>query len=186
MDNPRAGDHERALNATPGRMIMRQVAYGVMVGCGIIVATAVGVAFQAGAAPPAAEPPVYTPATSDLMNAFVQPRHIKLFLAGSRQNWEYAEYERHNIGGAFRRLEKALPTYHGMPTKDLIASFVTPQLADLQTAIKSKNEASFVKAYGALTAGCNACHQATGNGLVVIQQPDSNAYPDQDFSPHAP
>ena len=32
------------------------------------------------------------------MNTVIQPRHIKLWLAGNARNWPYAEYERHNIG----------------------------------------------------------------------------------------
>jgi hypothetical protein len=32
-------------------------------------------------------------ALGDLMTAFVQPRHIKLGLAGKEQNWPYAAYE---------------------------------------------------------------------------------------------
>jgi len=31
-------------------------------------------------------------AVGDLMTAFVQPRHVKLGLAGSEQNWPYAAY----------------------------------------------------------------------------------------------
>jgi len=32
-------------------------------------------------------------AVGDLMTALVQPRHIKLGLAGREQNWPYAAYE---------------------------------------------------------------------------------------------
>ncbi|HEY1413286.1 MAG TPA: hypothetical protein VGF36_14160, partial [Rhodopila sp.] len=70
---------------------------------GLMVAALSTIALAAGTAAPSAkkaEPPVYRPVTSDLMNAFIQPRHIKLWLAGKAQNWEYAEYERHNLGGA--------------------------------------------------------------------------------------
>ena len=32
----------------------------------------------------------YHPGLGELMTAFVQPRHIKLGLAGNEQNWRYA------------------------------------------------------------------------------------------------
>jgi hypothetical protein len=126
--------------------------------------------------------PVYVPVTSDLMNGVIQPRHIKLWLAGNDQNWVFADYERHNIGGALARMARAVPSYHGHSTADLIAAFATPQLADLDTAIKAKNKTAFAEAYRSLTAGCNGCHQATGHEMVVIKVPDSNPFPDQDFS----
>jgi hypothetical protein len=130
---------------------------------------------------PSTDPPPYRPVTSDLMNAFVQPRHIKLWLAGKDQNWVFADYERHNIGGVFSRLAAAIPTYKGAPNADLIATFVTPQLAALDAAIKAKNEGAFIEAYGALTNACNGCHQATGHEWVVIKVPDSGSVSDQDF-----
>jgi hypothetical protein len=144
----------------------------------------------AQSAPPAASAQTdsdeYTLVTSDLMNAVIQPRHIKLWLAGKSQNWTFADYERHNLGGAFRRMVKAIPKYKGLATADLVKSFSAQPLADLDTAIKAKNEAAFVNAYNELTTGCNACHQATGHEMVVIKMPDSDPFPDQDFRPHTP
>jgi hypothetical protein len=162
---------------------MRYVFPAVAVGLGLVAATAVGLAATGDAsAPRTTESSVYEPVTSDLMNAIIQPRHTKLWLAGTSQNWVFADYERHNIGGALARMAAAIPSYKGASTTDLIADFATPQLGDLDTAIKAKNETAFVEAYRALTTGCNGCHQATGHEMVVIKVPDSNPFPDQDFS----
>jgi len=137
------------------------------------------------AAPKAAETPVYRPVTSDLMNAFIQPRHIKLWLAGKNGNWDYAEYERHNIGGALARMAAAILVYKDQRTANLIAAFATPQLADLRIAIKAKDAATFRTAYGALTTGCNQCHQTTNHEMVVVRVPDRDPFPDQEFAaPH--
>jgi mono/diheme cytochrome c family protein len=172
------------------RIAMRNVIPTVAVGFGILLATAVGVAATAqdasGTAPRNAGPSVYAPVTSDLMNDVIQPRHIKLWLAGKSRNWVYADYERHNIGGALARMAAAIPTYKGTANADLIAAFATPPLADLDAAIKAKNETAFATAYRALTTGCNGCHQATGHEMVVIKVPDSDPFPDQDFGPHKP
>jgi hypothetical protein len=147
--------------------------------------TAVTVAAEPGSGTTAAEPLVYRPVTSDLMNAVIQPRHTKLWLAGKAQNWEYAEYERHNIGGALARIATAIPTYKDQSTADLIAAFATPQLAQLEVAIKARNQMAFAAAYEGLTVGCNQCHQATDHPMVVMQTPDLNPFPDQAFTARA-
>ncbi len=119
---------------------------------------------------------------SDLMNMVVQPRHMKLWLAGTNGGWDYAEYERHNIGGAFARIATAIPVYQGQQTSDFIAAFVTPQLAGLETAIKAKDAAEFRTSYDALTASCNQCHQAMNHAMVVIKVPAADSFSDQNFS----
>jgi hypothetical protein len=169
---------------------MRYITWVAAVGFGVLAFTAVAMAATehsaSGLTSRTSGSSVYVPVTSDLMNAVIQPRHIKLWLAGKSQNWVFADYERHNIGGALARLAKAIPSYKGASTSALIASFATPQLADLDTAIKTRNETAFVEAYRALTVGCNGCHQATGHQMVVVKVPDSNPFPDQDFTAPAP
>ena len=44
-------------------------------------------------------------------------------------------------------------------------------LADLRLAVDSHDAAAFASAFGALTAGCNACHQATNFGFNVVKRP---------------
>ncbi len=149
-------------------------------GLGLALAVAAGAEQGRGTA---AEAPVYRPVMSDLMNSVIQPRHIKLFLGGEAQDWDYAEYERHNIGGALARIATAIPDYKGMPTADMIQAFATPQLAELEVAIKAKDVKAFNTAYEGLTAGCNGCHRASGHAMVAMQTPASDSFPDQVFDP---
>jgi hypothetical protein len=137
-------------------------------------------------ATPSATPPIYRPVTSDLMNAIIQPRHIKLWLAGRAKNWTLAEYERHNLHGAFARMAVAIPDNEGTRMTDMIDAFTKDPFADLDAAIKVKDQAQFAKAYGELTDGCNSCHQATGHAMAVVKVPDTGAFPDQEFSPPKP
>jgi hypothetical protein len=139
-----------------------------------------------GQAAPKAEPPAYRLVTSDLMTALIQPRHSKLWLAGKARNWVFAEYERHNLGGAFARLEKAAPEYKGRPMRDMIAAFAKPQLEALAIAISKKDETAFKTAYENLTLGCNQCHESTGNAMVVLRTPAADAFPDQSFQAPSP
>ena len=134
---------------------------------------------------PAVSPLIYTPVTSDLMNAFIQPRHIKLWLAGQSGDWTFADYERHNIGGVFERIVAAVPSYKGLSNSSLVAAFVTPQLVALDGAVNARDRAAFVQAYGELTNGCNGCHRATGHPFVVITQPDAAGFADQTFNTEA-
>ncbi len=60
---------------------------------GAMLATTLFVAAQT---PPEAPPP-YRPGLGDLMTMTVQPRHIKLALAGREKNWVYAAYELHQL-----------------------------------------------------------------------------------------
>ena len=47
--------------------------------------------------------------TADLMTAFVQPRHIKLGLAGNEQNWLYAAYELDQLRETLADVAEILP-----------------------------------------------------------------------------
>jgi hypothetical protein len=153
----------------------------VAAGLAVVTISAVAVSVKAGPDAQPAEVLVYRPVTSDLMNAVIQPRHIKLWLAGQARNWDYAEYERHNIGGALGRLATAIPDYKGQPMSELIAAFATPQLDALAVAIKGKDPAAFKTAYEGLTMGCNQCHQATEHEMIVMQTPATDSFPDQAF-----
>ena len=129
-------------------------------------------------------PASYHPGLGDLMTAFVQPRHIKLGLAGAAQNWAYAAYELGELRETFENVGKLVPKHGGLAIPPAIASTVTPPMTALAAAIKAKDAAAFAKGYAELTAGCNACHQSADHPMIVIQAPTGTAvFPDQDFRP---
>jgi hypothetical protein len=128
-------------------------------------------------------PPAYRPGLGDLMTTTVQPRHTKLAFAGREKNWVYAAYEVHELEEAFDRLSIQWPQWQRLRIVELVETMIRQPLFDLAQAIKDKNETRYAAAYGQLTDACNACHQAVRRGFVVIQDPTSNNYPDQNFSP---
>lgn len=128
----------------------------------------------------------YHPGLGDLMTAFVQPRHIKLGLAGRAGNWPYAAYELGELREAFDDIAKLVPKHGKLDIPPAIASTVTQPMADLDTAIKAKDRAAFGKAYAALTDACNACHRSGDHPMIVIQVPTASPFPDQDFRPAKP
>ena len=122
-------------------------------------------------------------ALGDLMTALVQPRHIKLGLAGSEQNWPYAAYELDQLRETLADVADILPKYRDLSIPDMITSTVKEPLAALNRAIQAKDANQFNTAYGQLTKSCNACHQSYDRAAIVIQPPTGTAFPDQDFRP---
>jgi hypothetical protein len=127
----------------------------------------------------------YHPGLGELMTAFIQPRHIKLGLAGAAQNWNYAAYELGELKEAFEDVGKMVLKHGNLQIAPAIATTVKPAMDEVDKAIKAKDEATFTKAYAGLTDGCNACHKSADHPMIVIKVPDvsATAFPDQDFNP---
>jgi hypothetical protein len=128
----------------------------------------------------------YHPGLGDLMTAFVQPRHIKLGLAGNERNWGYAAYELSELRETFEDVAKLVPKHGNLAIPAAIASTVEQPMVALDAAIKAKDDAAFTKAYADLTTSCNACHQSADHGAIVIRVPTVSDFPDQDFRPATP
>jgi len=139
---------------------------------------------QSSAPPQAAQP--YRPSLADLMTAAIQPRHIKLGLAGQEKNWPLAAYQLGNLKGAFARTAQASPTYRTTDMAGLIEATIKGPMDAVAAAIKAGDPGRFNEAYGQLTETCNACHQSTDHALVVIRAPKESPFPDQDFRPMKP
>jgi hypothetical protein len=66
---------------------------------------------------------------------------------------------------------------------EMMASVAREPMAALDQAIKKGDAGQFATAYEQLTGACNTCHQSAERGVIVIRQPDSSPFPDQDFRP---
>lgn len=86
-----------------------------------------------------AQKPAFHPGLGDLMTAFVQPRHTKLGLAGSAQNWPYAAYELNELSEAFDDVAQSVPKYRNLSVPEMITATVKPAIATLDQAIKAKD-----------------------------------------------
>src|ERR1700761_2144149 len=123
-----------------------------------LAAAALCAAASAQAPPPAAPQPDYHPSFGDLMTIAVQPRHIKLGMAGKARNWDYAAYEASELRNAFGRIGRTIPTYRKQALPDMFASAILPSMDKLDAAIKAKDGKGFDAAYKEVTASCNTCH----------------------------
>src|SRR5580704_19548564 len=136
-------------------------------------------AFPGAAA--AQTPAPYQPGLGDLMTMTVQPRHLKLGLAGQEKNWPYAAYEGHELEEAFERVAKQVPKWREFDIVQLIAATVKQPLDDLEAAAKARDGQRFDAAYRQLSDACNACHKSANVGMIAIKAPDASAFPNQDF-----
>ena len=143
----------------------------------IAVATALGVPELAAAQHQ------HAAALGDLMTAFVQPRHIKLGLAGNERNWLYAAYELDQLRETLADVAEILPKYRDLSIPDMIESTVKAPLAALSAAIQAKDGNQFNTAYRQLTEECNTCHRSYDRAEIVIRSLAVPEFSDQDFRP---
>lgn len=116
----------------------------------------------------------HAPGLGEIMT-FTQMRHVKLWLAGSNENWPLARYELNGLQEKIADAAKQHP--------QLIDSTMKAPLTQLDEAVKAEHREKFVKAFDALTQGCNSCHQATKLGFNVVTRPVGNPYANQAFRP---
>jgi hypothetical protein len=128
----------------------------------------------------------YHPSMGDLMTTAVQPRHIKLGLAGKYQNWIYAKYELGELRNAFARVGRTIPKYQSIDVTALAAAVLRAPLKAVGQAISAKDASQFDIAYAQLTEACNVCHRNRNHAAIVIKVPDAAMFSDQEFHPWPP
>lgn len=93
-------------------------------------------------------------------------RYTELYWAGTDGNWEYADYQikkiRTSIENGLERRPKRAPSAQ---------TFLTMVLPYLEEAIAKKDPTIFWNRFGALTSGCNGCHQNEQITFIEITPP---------------
>jgi hypothetical protein len=128
--------------------------------------------------------PEFKPGLDDLMTMLVQPRHIKLYYAGTRKNWELAASQARDLRAALARVAQFIPKYIGIDVDEALGSIMTPKLKAMDAAIVATDPKQFARAYEDVTAACNACHSYMEHPFYMIKVPASTPtalYPDQEF-----
>jgi hypothetical protein len=159
--------------------------------CRIIAAALVGLLLPlttlaqtpAPAPAAAAAPKVYVPGLAQFMNA-VLIEHNKLWFAAKARNWELAAYELGEIKEVMSDVQDAVPVFKNIPLAQMLDAVITKEIVDLDKAVKVKDFKIFSAGYDNLNSACNACHQATENGFVVIRRPTLPAFTNQGYRPH--
>ena len=169
-------------------MVRRLIAFALLLAVSPLGASAQAPvpAAPKGVIPPPPEahmPKPFVPGLEWFMN-MIQTEHAKLWYAGEARNWRLAAYQLAEIKEIMSDTQDLVPVFKSLPFADMMDAVIVGPIAGLEKAIDAKNPKAFAKGYGRLTAACNACHQATGNGFIVIQRPSGRGFPNQDFRPH--
>jgi hypothetical protein len=128
-------------------------------------------------------PKAYVPGLEQFMNVILT-EHNKLWCAGKARNWALAEYELGEIKEVMGDVQDTVPVFKSLPLADMLDAVITKEIVALEKAIAAKNYKQFVAGYDKLNAACNACHQGTENGFVVIKRPTTPLFTNQDYRPH--
>ena len=151
----------------------------------VLFSCSVALTLVLAAAPASAQQkPAYTPGLAEFMLA-TQMRHSKLWLAGSANNWDLADYEIDELKEGIEDAVKFVPTYKDMPVGKMAEAIITAPIAEVEKAIKAKDRAKFASAYDKLTEACNTCHVAANRPFIVVQRPSGSPFPNQSFAPRA-
>jgi len=124
----------------------------------------------------------YAPRLGELM-ILQQIRHSKLWFAVAANNWDLAEHGLDELKAGFGDVERLYPTAHGVTVAPVIAALNEREIAELAKAVEARDRVKFTIAFDQLTAACNACHQVSNHGFIVIQQPISPPFNNQSFTP---
>jgi len=130
-----------------------------------------------------ATPKAFVPGLEWFMT-MIQGEHAKLWYAGKARNWQLAKYQLGEIKEIMSDVQDLVPTFRSLPLADMMDTVIVGPIGDLEKAIAAKNPKAFAKGYDQLSAACNSCHEATGNGFVHIRRPVGPGFPNQDFRPH--
>jgi hypothetical protein len=142
-------------------------------------------------APPAAKetpteaketPRTYVPGLEQFMNVILI-EHNKLWFAARERNWPLAAYELGEIKEIMGDIQDFVPTFKSLPLAEMLDAVITKEIVALEKAIEAKDLRAFTTGYDKLTAACNACHQGTDNGFIVIKRPTQPAFTNQDYRP---
>ena len=116
-----------------------------------------------------------------------QMRHAKLWFAGQADNWPLAAYELDELKEGFDDAVRYHPHHKSVPQPlmTMIPEFVGEPIAEIDTAIMTRDRTRFTAAFDRLTAGCNACHKEANFGFNVVKRPTVPPYSNQSFTPTA-
>lgn len=125
-------------------------------------------------------PKTYVPGLEQLMNVILM-EHNKLWFAAKARNWPLAEYQLGEIKEVMGDIQDLIPVFKNLPLADMLDAVITTEIVDLEKSIEAKDYKAFVSGYDKLTKACNACHQGTENGFIVIQRPTRPAFTNQAY-----
>ena len=127
-------------------------------------------------------PKAYVPGLEQFMNVILT-EHNKLWFAAKARNWPLAEYELGEIKEVMGDVQDTVPVFKNLPLADMMDAVIVKEIVALEKAIAAKDYKQFTAGYDKLNAACNACHQGTENGFIVIKRPSRPLFTNQEYRP---
>jgi len=118
----------------------------------------------------------YKPGFGEFMGN-VQAHHIKLWFAGSNENWKLADFEVHEIIESMQDIEK----YQTERPESKMIRMIYPALDSVNAAIQKQDQALFKNSFILLTHTCNDCHRENDFEFNVVKIPDFQPFSNQVF-----
>lgn len=99
-------------------------------------------------------------------------RFTTMYYAAEGGNWDMAAYQAKEMTEIQEVGEHTRPQFAAM-----LNGFEESSLSKLADTIKAKDWKQFEAAFQHATAGCNACHSATGHGFIHYELPNASPSP---------
>jgi len=113
---------------------------------------------------------------------YIQHWTHKLGLSVEAQHSELVEFYHHELEEGAEDLIASIKAYDGFAIAELTETLLVPQLQAFEQAEESGDWTQITLAYQSIIASCNACHQATDHGFIVITEGFGQNPFNQDFS----
>ena len=119
-----------------------------------------------------------------LLNHMVNmQRYIeKASLAADAGNWPLVEFYSDKIDERATRVIDGGYVVDGIDVSQIAAELANPRAHALAQTARLRDRDAYAEAYREMIVGCNACHAASGYGLIRIVEPDTSRYPSQAFA----
>ena len=95
----------------------------------------------------------------------------KLWFAAQASNWDLAAHQLHELEESMEAVTKLNAEENGIKISAVMDAVLKTQIAQLEAAIKAKNQSDFQKSYDETLSACNGCHTETGHRFIRITRP---------------
>lgn len=106
----------------------------------------------------------------------------KLWLAGTNQNWELADFYTHELEEVTENLIKGDVIHDDYNLSNLSEAMLLPKIEKVEEAIRQKDEVLFLDNYELMISSCNLCHNTTKHNFIKITIPNDSTIWNQDFT----
>lgn len=105
----------------------------------------------------------------------------KLWLAGTNENWELANFYTHELEEVTEKLITGNVIHDDYNLSNLSEAMLLPKIEKLEEAIRQKDQVLFLDNYELMISSCNLCHNTTKHNFIKIVVPNDSTVWNQSF-----